>query len=99
MIKTALFAAAAAIATIATAAPALADQVSVSYKDLDLTTEQGQSTLARRLDAAARDACGYEGALTGSRIPPHATVQCYKQAQARAKDSMASLVSDAQRGG
>jgi len=99
VIKTVLFAAAAAIATIATAAPALADQVSVSYKDLDLTTAQGQSTLARRLDAAARDACGYEGPTTGSRIVPRAAVECYKQAQMRAKESMATLVSDAQRGG
>ncbi len=99
MIKTALFTAAAAIATIATAAPALADQISVSYKDLDLTTAQGQSTLARRLDVAARNACGYQGGMTGSRIAPRAATECYKQAQARAKDSMASLVSDAQRGG
>lgn len=99
MMKTALFAAAAALATIATAAPALADQVSVSYKDLDLSTPQGQSTLARRLDAAARDACGYQGATTGSRIAPRSATECYKQAQTQARQSMATLVSNAQRGG
>jgi UrcA family protein len=99
MIKTALFAAAAAIATVATAAPALADQVSVSYKDLDLTTPDGQSKLARRLDVAARDACGYASMRTGTRMPSRSAVECYKEAQVRSKATMASILGEAQQGG
>jgi UrcA family protein len=99
MIKTALFAAAAALATIATAAPALADQVTVRYNDLDLATPAGQSKLARRLDMAARDACGLEATRTGTRIPSSAAAQCYKEAQVRSKNTMATILGQAQQGG
>lgn len=99
MIKNALFAAAAAIATLATAAPALADQVSVSYKDLDLTTPAGQSKLAKRLDVAARELCGYDAMRTGTRVPSSSATECYKAARVRSKDTMAAILGDAQRGG
>lgn len=99
MIKTALFAAAAAIATLATTAPVLAEQISVTYKDLDLTTPKGQSTLAKRLDVAARDACGYNSVRTGTRMPSRSANDCYKEAQARSKDTLAGIVNQARSGG
>ena len=99
MIKTALFVAAAAIATLSTAAPVLADQVSVSYKDLDLATPEGQSTLARRLDGAARDACGYNASRTGTRMPSRSAVECYRQARTQAKNTLAAILEQTRTGG
>jgi UrcA family protein len=99
MIKTVLFAAAAAAATLATASPVLADQVSVSYKDLDLSTPQGQSTLSRRLDVAARNACGYSVGRTGTRMPSRSAVECYRQAQAQSHDTMAEIMDQTRKGG
>lgn len=99
MIKTALFAAAAAIATLATSAPVLADQVSVSYKDLDLATPEGQSKLTKRLDAAAREACGYGVANTGTRMASRSASECYKQAQVSSKQTMATILEQSRKGG
>ena len=99
MIKTALFAVAAAVATVATAAPVLANEISVSYKDLDLATPDGQSKLAKRLDVAARNACGLNEARTGTRMPSRSATECYKQAQARSKTTMATILGEAQQGG
>lgn len=99
MLKTALFVAAAAAATLAAASPVLASEVAVSYKDLDLTTPAGQSKLARRLDVAAREACGYDETITGTRLPARSTVECYRQAKVRAHDTMATILGDIQRGG
>jgi len=99
MIKTVLFAAAAAIATFATSAPVLADQVSVSYKDLDLATPKGQSKLAKRLDTAAREACGYTTTNTGTRLPSPSARECYKQAQVSSKQRMATILEQSRKGG
>jgi UrcA family protein len=49
----------------ATAMPAAAasdGRVSVSYSDLDLSTEAGRAALAERYDQAARDLCGVKDA-------------------------------------
>lgn len=45
-----------ATATPAAAAPSR--QASVSYSDLDLSTDAGRAELANRYDQAARDLCG-----------------------------------------
>ncbi len=55
-----------ALATIAlfSAAPAAAQdqpQERVAYGDLDLTSEAGQSTLSKRINAAVKRVCGYTG--------------------------------------
>lgn len=99
MIKTVLFAAAAAVATIATTAPVFAKDVSVSYKDLDLSTPDGQNKLAERLNAAARDACDVGAIRTGTRIPARSSTQCYKEAQARSKDTLATILNNTRKGG
>lgn len=99
MIKTAIFAAAAALATVATAAPVFARDIAVSYRDLDLSTPEGQGKLARRLETAARDACSYGDTPTGSRLPSQESTQCYKDAQVRSKDTLASIVDNVRKGG
>ena len=101
MFKTALFAAAAAVASFTTlaAAPAYAGQVTVSYKDLDLTTAEGQKKLSRRLDYAARQACEYDRTDTGTRIPSRDAVKCYREAKQRSAGTFASIVENARLGG
>jgi UrcA family protein len=96
MIKTALFAAAAAIATVATAAPALAKDMPVFYGDLDLASTKGQTTLSHRIHRAAKQACNFNGE---GRVPSHAAMTCYKQAKASARTEMAALVEDTRLGG
>ena len=109
MFKNAPIAATAALLGLAlTTAPAFAGagectQVRVEYSDLDLTSADGQRTLERRLDAAARDACGYDVRVTGSSLPSKHARNCYRQARTRAKDVMAVAIdnatSDARLGG
>lgn len=96
MFKTALFAAAAAIATIGTATPVLAKSVVVHYDDLDLATAQGQRDFAHRVDRAAKRACDY-GRESG--IPSRDAVTCYREARNKAKVEMASIVEDKRLGG
>ena len=102
MIKTTSIAAAAAALvltglTFSVAAPAQAKDVTVSYADLNLTTVEGQKTLARRLDAAARNACTYDQLSTGTRIRDPQAVACYKKARAQSHDHMAMAVERANR--
>lgn len=99
MIKTAILAAIAAITTLAVTAPASAESVSVRYHDLDLTTPEGKVKLEQRLDAAARDACGYSAARTGTRVPSRSASTCYKQAQLRSQENMATIIEGARKGG
>lgn len=96
MIKTALFAAAAAIATVASAAPALAKDVVVRYGDLDLATADGQRTFSQRIDRAAKAACDYQA---DGRIANRTATECFSKARTQAQTQMASLVSDARLGG
>jgi len=81
-----------------TATPALAQEatrIEVQYKDLDLTSVNGQRTLERRLDRAAREACGYDTVKTGSRLVDPSARTCYKQALGRAGEVMAVAVANA----
>jgi UrcA family protein len=96
MIKTVLFAAAAAIATVATAAPALAKDVPVFYGDLDLASAKGQTTLSHRIHRAAKQACAFS---SEGRVPSQAAMSCYKQAKASARTEMAAIIEDTRLGG
>jgi UrcA family protein len=96
MMKTVLFAAAAALATVATATPVLAKNVVVSYADLDLTSAKGQHDLARRIDRAAKRACDYH---QDGHIAARETMNCYRQARSRANTEMALLVENKNLGG
>jgi UrcA family protein len=96
MIKTVLFAAAAVLATAATAAPVLAKDVVVSYADLDLATAKGQHEFAHRIDRAAKAACDY---VADGHIASREALACYRQARTEAKTQMASLVENTRLGG
>ena len=96
MMKTALFAVAAALATAATAAPVLAKDVLVHHGDLNLGSVEGQRTLSQRIDRAARKACDFN---MDGRLPTHAAMVCYRQARARAKNEMAAKVDAVRLGG
>lgn len=96
MMKTVLFAAAAALATAMTAAPVLAKDVVVRYGDLDLASAKGQATFARRIDHAAKAACFVD---SDPRVLNPASNACYRQAKAKAKTQMAALVEDTRLGG
>lgn len=96
MIKTALFAAAAALATVATATPVLAKDVVVRYGDLDLASAKGQRDLERRINRAARVACEYH---TNGRIPSADTIRCYRAARASAKTEIALALQNNRLGG
>ena len=69
-------AAACGLALAASDAPLAAQVVSVdvAYADLDLTSPQGQSALAKRIDSAARHICGDGQRRSGTRIVDNATV-------------------------
>ena len=77
MIRATGICAAAATLALAAALPAQATasetkQVSVSYSDLDLSTEDGRVALERRIEQAAQEMCGMDGRLTtGSRMPTY----------------------------
>lgn len=75
------------------ATPEQGQAVEVRYKDLDLKTAEGKAELNRRIDKAARSACGLDQAVTtGSRIRPHAQTACYRNAMRQIEPQFARLV-------
>ena len=95
MMKSALFAAAAILATAATTAPVLAKDVAVRHGDLDLSTDRGQTALASRIDRAAKKACDFDQ----GRIADRSAMECYRQAHTKAGAQVAALVEDSRLGG
>lgn len=74
------------------AAPALAETtVDVKYADLDLSTKAGQDKLERRIDSAARSACGME-VRTGRLTPSTAQRQCLEQTKANVHEQVAEMI-------
>jgi UrcA family protein len=76
---------AASIAATGLAAPAFAGETgetrttAVRYSDLDLDTAAGQRKLERRLELAARDVCGVDEVVTGSRLASSSSRACYTE--------------------
>jgi len=101
MIKTRFAAAALALGLSAAtvSAPAFAEEVTVSYKDLNLASADGQKTLDRRISKAAKKVCGYDELQTGTRIRSISATACYLQAMQQTKQQVAALVEDARLGG
>ncbi|HTN14974.1 MAG TPA: UrcA family protein [Sphingomonadaceae bacterium] len=81
----------AAIGAICAAQPAFAEAASVSFKDLDLTTEAGREELDRRINSAAREVCGFNDERTGSRIVSRDSRKCYEDARQKLSNHIASL--------
>jgi UrcA family protein len=91
----AILAAAAAVFGAATvfAVPAAAESsVAVKYSDLDLSTRAGQQKLERRIDSAAREACGMDEVRTGRLTPSTTQRQCYAQTKASVHDQVAQAI-------
>lgn len=96
MFKSMPIATAALVGLALTATPSLAKNVEVRYADLNLATVEGQKVLEQRIDRAARDACGYGGSVTGTRIPSSQARACYREALDSAKTAMAAKIEAAQ---
>ena len=88
---------------LATSAAPLAAQVvsvDVAYADLDLTSPQGQSALAKRIDSAARHICGDGQQRSGTRIIDNAKMRvCVAEVKARAATQVAAVMRERQLGG
>lgn len=89
----------AAMGTLLASMPAMAGEIHVAYGDLDLASVEGQETLERRIDGAAREVCGYNDYTGGSRLPNAAMRRCFSQAKAGAGEQMAMAVNEERLGG
>lgn len=89
----------AATTTSAIAGNADQSMLSVKTSDLNLDTQEGQRTLDRRIEAAARKVCNYQRVRTGTRIRPVEERQCFDRAVASARTQFAEMIKDKQRGG
>jgi len=98
MMKKTLIALAAASVALS-AAPAFAKDVAVPYADLNLASADGQKTLERRIDRAAKKACNFDGYTVRSLIGSPEGDACFSKAKASAKTAMAVVVEDARLGG
>lgn len=96
--KTLIFALSAAGAVLA-ASPAAAGDMRVEYRDLNLSTTEGRKTLERRIDAAAREVCGYGEIRTGTRLQSTQAKRCYAEAKKQAAEQFAALVAEDRLGG
>jgi UrcA family protein len=76
---------------IAFAGETQTQKVTIAYKDLDLSTEAGQKELDRRMDKAARDACGMDEKVTGSRLSTSESRECYGAARTQIGQSLSHL--------
>ena len=93
----------ASIALVATPLAAQADtprdqdqRVGVTWRDLDLTTEQGRAELDRRIDAAARYACRMDETVLGTRIPTREQRDCYREARNQLDQRFAQVIAQSQ---
>ncbi len=95
-----LAAAAFGTATVFAVPAAAGASIGVKYSDLDLSTRDGQQKLERRIDSAAREACGMDEVRTGRFTPSTAQRQCYQQAKADVGEQVAQAIArDGARGG
>jgi UrcA family protein len=84
--------------------PALAGEtqrmtIAVSTADIDLATAKGQRTLDQRIEKAARTVCRTTSVTTGSRIMSQESQACLAKARSAAREQVAVLVAEQQRGG
>lgn len=99
------FAAALAVAALPAAAiaggPIIVDapRTTVSTAGLDLTTMEGRELLEGRIKRAAKEICGYDAAMAGSRIRSLDARKCVAKAQASTKQQVAAIVADKRLGG
>ena len=96
--------AAAALGLVCTTAPAFAQTVEhmslrVEISDINLATAAGQKTLDNRIERAARTVCRADSPTTGSRVLTQERRDCLIKARAEARQQVAAITGDRQRGG
>jgi len=74
------------------AAPAIANDFVVEYKDLDLSSAKDRKVLDRRIDTASRTYCGADRVMTGSRVKGNGTAECVASARKLAKEQLAAVI-------
>ena len=84
--------------------PALARDVQkttirVSTTDIDLGTAKGQKMLDNRVERAVRQVCRTTSLTTGSRVMSREAIACLAKARTDAKQQVAALILEQQRGG
>ncbi len=102
MTKTIALAAACGLAITATPALAGVDDkpaAGIEFRDLNLSTPEGQAVLDQRIDLAARKICRIDQVNTGTRIRSRDSQRCYKTAIKSAKAQVAERVREDRRGG
>lgn len=73
--------------------------IAVTTSDIDLATAKGQKTLDQRIERAARTVCRATDLATGSRIMSQEAHACLTKARGQAREQLAVLMADQQRGG
>ncbi|MBO9498326.1 MAG: UrcA family protein [Novosphingobium sp.] len=81
----------AVLGAAALSAPAFAGSISVKYKDLDLSTAEGQKALDSRIESAARKVCGFNELTVGTRIPDKEARDCVAEAHRKLQKQIAML--------
>jgi UrcA family protein len=72
--------------------------ISVSTADINLGTAQGQKLLDQRVEKAVRTVCRVTSATTGSRLMSQEVRACLAKARTNAKQQVAAVMSNKQRG-
>lgn len=98
MIAAAALAASSLAVITAPAAIAAATQATVTYGDLDLTTEAGRATLDARITRAARIACSSQ-IETGTILRGRANPECVAAARAQIERQVAVRTASSKLGG
>lgn len=80
------------------AADQQAATVEVRYSDLNLSTEEGQRTLERRLNRAAEEVCGIDH-RSGAALQSNESRQCYTETVRSFDRQVAALIESEARGG
>ena len=73
--------------------------ISVPTRDIDLGTAKGQKTLDQRVEKAVRQVCRTTSLSTGSRILSQDAKACLAKARTDARQQVAALTLEQQRGG
>jgi UrcA family protein len=74
------------------AAPAVANDLIVEYKDLNLSDAKDVKQLERRINSASRAYCGADKLATGSRMQEVGTAECVASARKLAREQLATII-------
>lgn len=85
--------------TPALAGPATPQSIAIKTADLNLASPEGQKTLERRIEHAARTVCRNPSVNTGTRIMSQKAKACLAKARSGARAQVAVLLAYQQRGG